>query len=61
MFYNICPVLAADDVTLLSSTRTGLQNQLNVLKAEAGTLRPTVNLDKTNIRMFRMGGHYGSE
>ena len=53
----MCPVLSADDVTLLSSTRTGLQNQLNVLKAEAGRLRLTVNLNKMNIRFFRMGGH----
>jgi hypothetical protein len=54
-------LLFADDVILLSSTPTGLQNQLDVLKAEADRLRLTVNLDKTNIMVYRMGGHMAAK
>ena len=50
-------LLFADDVILLSSTPAGLHNQLNHLKIEAGRLYLTVNLDKTNILVFRMGRH----
>ena len=49
-------LLFADDVILLSSTPAGFQNQLNHLKIEADRLHLTVNLDKTNILVFRMGG-----
>jgi hypothetical protein len=50
-------MLFADDVVLLADTIVGLQNQLNVLKEEADRLQLTVNLDKTNVMVFRMGGH----
>ena len=50
-------LLFADDVILMSSTPAGLQNQLNHLKNEADRLYLSVNLDKTNIVGFRMGGH----
>jgi hypothetical protein len=50
-------MIFADDVILLSSTIIGLQNQLNVLKQEADRLFLTVNLEKTNIMIFRKGGH----
>ena len=50
-------LLFADDVILLSSTPAGLQNQLNHLKIGAEHLYLTVNLDKTNILVFHMGGH----
>ena len=50
-------MLFADDVILLSDTVVGLQNQLSILKQEADRLHLTVNLDKTNIMVFRMGGH----
>eukprot|EP00745_Piridium_sociabile_P044188 TRINITY_DN9210_c0_g1_i1.p1 TRINITY_DN9210_c0_g1~~TRINITY_DN9210_c0_g1_i1.p1 ORF type:complete len:408 (+),score=9.52 TRINITY_DN9210_c0_g1_i1:2081-3304(+) len=50
-------MLFADDVILLSSTVVGLQNQLNVLKHEADRLFLKVNLDKTNVMVFRKGGH----
>ena len=52
-------LLFADDVILLSGTVNGLQNQLNCLKLEADRLALEVNLDKTNIIVFRMGGHLG--
>ena len=54
---EIFMLLFADDVILLSSTPAGFQNQLNHLKIEADRLHLTVNLDKTNILVFRMGGH----
>ena len=50
-------LLFADDVILLSNTIIGLQNQLDSLKREADRLYLTVNLEKTNIMVFRMGGH----
>ena len=50
-------MLFADDVILLSNTVVGLQNQLSILKQEADRLHLTVNLDKTNIMVFRMGGY----
>ena len=50
-------LLFADDVILMSSTPAGLQNQLNQLKNEADRLYLSVNLDKTNIMVFRMGEH----
>ncbi|MCB4773643.1 MAG: hypothetical protein LGB05_08505, partial [Sulfurovum sp.] len=50
-------LLFADDVILMSSTPAGLQNQLNHLKNEADRLYLSVNLDKKNIMVFRMGGH----
>ena len=54
---EIFMLLFADDVILLSSTPAGLQNQLNYLKIEADRLYCTAYLDKTNILVFRMGGH----
>ena len=54
---EIFMLLFADDVILLSSTPAGLQNQLNHLKIEADRLYCTAYLDKTNILVFRMGGH----
>ena len=54
---EIFMLLFADDIILISDTAVGLQNQLNVLKFEADKLQLTVNLDKTNIIVFRNGGH----
>ena len=50
-------LLFADDVILWSRSITGLQNQLNCLKEEADRLSLTVNLDKTNVMVFRKGGY----
>ena len=49
-------LLFADDVALVSSTPSGLQNQLNILHEEAVKLKLVVNLDKTNVVVFRNGG-----
>ena len=53
---DIFLLLFADDLTLLSLTVIGLQNQLNILNMSANRLGLTVNLDKSNIVVFRKGG-----
>ena len=50
-------LLFADDIILLSDTVVGLQNQLSALKQEADRLDLVVNLEKTNVMVFRMGGY----
>ena len=52
-------LLFADYMILLSDTVVGLQNQLNSLKQEADRLQLTINLDKTNIMVFRKEGGGG--
>ena len=50
-------LLFADDVMLMSDSVCGLQNQLNILYETANRLGLVVNLDKSNIVVFRNGGH----
>ena len=50
-------LMFADDVILASYTECGLQNQLNILWETAERLGLAVNLDKSNIIVFRNGGH----
>ena len=50
-------LLFADDVALMSDTIAGLQKQLDVLFECCQQLDLTVNLDKSNIVVFRNGGH----
>ena len=52
-------LLFADDIVLLSETVVGLQNQLNNLYSAASKLHLTVNLAKSNIIVFRLGGFLG--
>ena len=49
-------LLFADDVALLSTTPTGLQNQLDCLKTCRQEMKMEVNKDKTKIMVFRKGG-----
>ena len=49
-----------NDVILASFTVSGLQNQLNILWETAERLGLAVNLDKSNIIVFRNGGHIAS-
>lgn len=49
-------LLFADDIVLLSSTPTGLQNQLNNLENASKKLGLEVNLEKTKVMVFRKGG-----
>ena len=50
-------LLLADDVILMSDSVCGLQNQLNILYETANRLGLVVNLDKSNIVVFRNGGY----
>ena len=53
-------LLLADDVTLISETIIGLQTQLNSLHSAATRLQLKVNLQKSNIIVFRKGGFLGA-
>jgi hypothetical protein len=52
-------LLFADDVILFSDTVVGLQTQLNILCESAKRLGLIVNLDKSNVVVFRNGGYLG--
>ena len=54
---QILIMLFADDVVLLSYTVIGLQQQLNILRDTAKKLGLVVNLQKSNVVVFRNGGH----
>ena len=49
---EICSLLFADDIVLVSSTPSGLQNQINNLEKASKSLRLTINLDKTKVMFF---------
>ena len=57
--FELFILLLADDVVLLSETIVGLQNQLNCLQRTANSLSLVVNLEKSNIVVFRKGGYLG--
>ena len=59
-FEEIFLLLFADDIVLVSSTPSGLQNQINNLEKASNSLGLTVNLDKTKVVIFRKGGHIGA-
>ena len=59
--YELFVLLLADDIILCSETVVGLQNQLNILQRAANKLHLTVNLDKSNIIVFRKGGYLGEK
>ena len=50
-------MLFADHVILSSFTITGLQHQLNIFNDTANNLGLVVNLSKSNVVVFRNGGH----
>ena len=50
-------LLFADDIILLSETIIGLQTQLNSLYRATMQLQLKVNMDKSNIVVFRKGGY----
>ena len=47
----------ADDAILVSDTISDLQNKLNLIKMQSERLGLEVNLDKTQIVVFRKDGH----
>ena len=58
---EILILLFADDVVLVSDTVVGLQCQLNILYNVASKLDLIVNLDKSNVIVFRNGGHLAAK
>ena len=54
---QILIMLFADDVVLLSHTVIGLQQQLSILRDTAKKLGLVVNSQKSNVVVFRNGGH----
>ncbi len=59
-FIELFIMLFADDIVLLSETVIGLQTQLNSLYNAASRLELKVNMDKSNIVVFRKGGYLSS-
>ena len=58
--FELFILLLADDIILLSETPIGLQRQLNNLNSTAMTLGLNVNMQKSNIIVFRNGGYLGA-
>ena len=54
--FEIMMLLFADDVILVSDTKCGLQSQLNILSLYSDKWGLSVNLDKSDIVVFRRGG-----
>ena len=52
-------LLFADDVTLLPTIPSGLQNHLNCLRDCCVQMSTEINEDKTKVTVFRKGGHDG--
>ena len=59
-FVQLVILLFADDMILLSETVIGLQTQLNSLFSAASRLQLKVNMNKSNIVVFRKGGYLGA-
>ena len=60
VFVQLVILLFADDMILLSETVIGLQTQLNNLFSAASRLQLKVNMNKSNIVVFRKGGYLGA-
>ena len=59
-FVQLVILLFADDMILLPETVIGLQTQLNSILSAASRLQLKVNMDKSNIVMFRKEGYLGA-
>ena len=59
-FVQLVILLFADDMILLFETVIGLQTQLNSLFSAASRLQLKVNMNKSNIVVFRKGGYLGA-
>ena len=58
--YELLILLLADDIVLFSETVVGLQSQLNNLQLAVSNLSLKVNMDKSEIIVFRKGGYLSS-
>ena len=59
-FVQLVIQLFADDMILLSETVIGLQTQLNSLFSAASRLQLKVNMNTSNIEVFRKGWYLGT-
>ena len=59
-FVQLVILLFADEMILLSETVVGLKTQLNSLFSAASRLQLKVNMNKSNIVVFRKGGYLGA-
>ena len=50
-------LIYADDIVLLSDTVMGLQNQIDNLKQAADKVSLCINMVKSKVMVFRLGGH----
>ena len=60
-FVQLMILLFADDMILLFESVIGLQTQLNNLFSAASRLQLKVNMNKSNIVVFRKGGYLGAK
>ena len=58
--FKLFILLLADDVILMSETVVGLQTQLNSLQHGPSELDLKVNMNKSNIIVFRKDGYLGA-
>ena len=58
--FELFILLLADDVILVSETVVGSQTHLNSLQNAASELELKVNMNKSNIIVFRKGGYLGA-
>ena len=58
--FELFILLLADDVILVSETVVGLQTQLNSLQNAVSELELKVNMNKSNIIVFRKGDYLGA-
>ena len=60
-YFQLFILLLADDIALLSETVVGLQTQLKSLQHASMSLGLKVNLEKSNIIVFRKGGYLAAK
>jgi hypothetical protein len=59
--FKLFVLLYADDIALLSETKEGLQNGLDLLGEYCKTSKLTINTNKSKIMIFRKGGRYQND
>ena len=60
-FLKLFLLLYADDIVIFSESATGLQNGLNILHDYCNKWKLSVNIDKSNVIIFRKGGRIGRD
>ena len=55
-YRDIFHLLFADDIFLVSESIDGLQHQINILHSQSQRLGLEININKTQVVVFRKGG-----